>query len=135
MLASWRSATWSYLITLKMPGYRDVRYPVLLGRGAHHEADVTLYTEAEIGEGFVYVPGGPAIFGGDPEAYDPLTRQTASVAGFAIATFPVTIGSSWTTSTEAWRRRSPSERRTTSAGRRGWSSIEVPTVAGGLIVR
>jgi len=83
----------SYLITLKMPGYRDVRYPVLLGRGAHHEADVTLYTEAEIGEGFVYVPGGPAIFGGDPEAYDPLTRQTASVAGFAIATFPVTIGS------------------------------------------
>jgi serine/threonine-protein kinase len=83
----------SYLVTLEMPGHRDVRYPVLLGRGAHHEAEVKLYTEAEIGEGFVYVPGGAAIFGGDPEAYDPLTRQTASVADFAIATFPVTMAS------------------------------------------
>jgi serine/threonine-protein kinase len=83
----------SYLVTLKMPGHRDTRYPVLLGRGAHHHAEVKLYTEAEIGEGFIYIPGGPAIFGGDPEAYDPVTRQTTPVADFAIATFPVTMGS------------------------------------------
>ncbi len=82
----------SYLVTMKMPGHRDVRYPVLLARGAHHEAEVKLYTDAEIGEGFVYVPRGAAIFGGDPEAYDPLSRQTLTVADFALAIFPVTMG-------------------------------------------
>jgi eukaryotic-like serine/threonine-protein kinase len=83
----------SYLVTLKMPGYRDARYPVLLARGSHHEAEVKLYTDAEIGEGFIYVPGGIAIFGGDPEAYDPLSRRVLAVQDFAIATFPVTMGS------------------------------------------
>ncbi len=82
----------SYLVTLKTAGYRDVHYPVLLGRGAHHEAHVNLYTHEEIGEGFQYVPGGTAIFGGDPEAYDPLPRQELHVEDFAIATFPVTMG-------------------------------------------
>jgi eukaryotic-like serine/threonine-protein kinase len=81
----------SYLVTLKMPGYRDTRYPVLLTRGSHHEGDVNLYTNEEIGEGFLLVPGGTTTFGGDPEAYDPLPRQEQRVDDFAIATFPVTL--------------------------------------------
>jgi serine/threonine protein kinase/formylglycine-generating enzyme required for sulfatase activity len=81
----------SYLVTLKMPGYRDTRYPVLLTRGSHHEGEANLYTNEEIGEGFLYIPGGTAIFGGDPEAYDPLPRQELRVEDFAIATFPVTL--------------------------------------------
>lgn len=80
----------SWLVVLKRDGYRDVRYPVLLGRGAHHDAQVNLYTDGQIGEGFVYVPAGCAIFGGDPEAYESLPRSECMVDDFAIARFPVT---------------------------------------------
>jgi eukaryotic-like serine/threonine-protein kinase len=81
----------SYLITLKAPGYRDARYPVLLGRGGHHAAEVNLYRDDEIGRGFVYVPGGSVVVGGDTEAIDPLPRQSVEVSDFAISEFPVTF--------------------------------------------
>ena len=81
----------SWLLVLKREGHRDVRYPVLLARGAHHQGDVTLYTDAEIGEGFVHVPAGSAIIGGDAEAYDALPRTDCFVEDFAIARFPVTM--------------------------------------------
>jgi serine/threonine-protein kinase len=81
----------SYLVVIKAAGMRDVRCPVLLGRGAHHQAEVNLYTNEEIGDSFVYVPGGTAIVGGDPDAYEPLPRQEVAVGDFAIARFPVTF--------------------------------------------
>jgi serine/threonine-protein kinase len=82
----------SYVITLKGAGYPDVRYPVLLVRGGRHDGEVNLYRHEEIGEGWVYIPGGTAIFGGDAAAYDPLPRQITYVPDFAIARFPVTLG-------------------------------------------
>jgi serine/threonine-protein kinase len=81
----------SWLLTLKAAGYRDVRYPLLLGRGARHVGEVRLYTDGEIGEGFVYVPAGPGILGGDVEAYEPLPRCETWTDDFAIARFPVTM--------------------------------------------
>ena len=81
----------SYVMTLRAHGFRDTRYPMLLPRGARHEAVVTLYTDAEIGEGFVHVPASQAILGGDSEAYDPLARQQVHVLDFAIAKYPVTL--------------------------------------------
>lgn len=81
----------SYLIVLQRAGYRDVRYPVLLERGGHRRIHVNLYTEAEIGEDYVYVPGGPFIAGGDADAYDSLRRGELDVPDFAIARFPVTL--------------------------------------------
>jgi len=81
----------SYLVTIKGAGYRDVRYPLLLARGGKHDGKVNLYRDEEIGPGFVYVPAGSAIFGGDGEAYDALPRQELVVADFAIAKFPVTL--------------------------------------------
>jgi formylglycine-generating enzyme required for sulfatase activity/tRNA A-37 threonylcarbamoyl transferase component Bud32 len=81
----------SYLVTLKGAGYRDVRYPVLLARGGRHVGEVNLYRDEELGQGFVYVPGGSAIFGGDADAYEPLPRQEHVVGDFAIAEFPVTL--------------------------------------------
>jgi len=51
----------SYLLTLVSPGKRDTKYPVYITRGRHwHSGDepVPLLTNEEIGEGFVYVPGG-----------------------------------------------------------------------------
>ncbi|WP_437875669.1 protein kinase domain-containing protein [Sorangium sp. So ce513] len=81
----------SYLFVLKRAGYRDVRYPLLLKRGTHHRVEVNLYTDAEIGEGFVYIPGGSFVAGGDAQAYDPLRRAELHVPDFAIAKFPVTF--------------------------------------------
>ncbi len=81
----------AWLLVVKGGGFPDVRYPVHLERGEAHDGEVNLYTEQEIGEGFVYVPGGPAILGGDPNAYAPLPRQKAYVADFAISRFPVTF--------------------------------------------
>jgi serine/threonine-protein kinase len=68
-----------------------VRYPVSLKRSAHHQAEVNLYSEAEIGEDFVYVPGGTFSAGGDQAAYDALKRIEVDVPDFAIARFPVTF--------------------------------------------
>jgi serine/threonine-protein kinase len=81
----------SYLLTIKAERYRDARYPLVLARGTHHQGRLVLYQDTEIGEGFVYVPAGTAILGGDPEAYGALPRQEAEVEGFAIARFPVTL--------------------------------------------
>ncbi len=81
----------SYLLTVKSAGCRDARYPVLLARGDQHDGEVNLYTEEEIGTGFVYVPGGTAIVGGDSDAYNALPRQPQFVGDFAVATFPVTF--------------------------------------------
>jgi serine/threonine-protein kinase len=80
-----------WLLVLRREGYRDVRYPVLARRGEHLRASVNLYTEEELGEGMIYVPGGPCIVGGDPEAFDSLSRQVLDVADFAIGRFPVTF--------------------------------------------
>jgi serine/threonine-protein kinase len=81
----------SYLVVLKAAGHRDVRYPLLLARGARHNAHVRLYTNEAIGDDYVYVPGGVAIIGGDPDAMEPLPRQDVEVPDFAIARFPVTF--------------------------------------------
>ena len=81
----------SYQIVLRAPGFRDVRYPVSLGRGGRHEGRVNLYRDDEIGEGFVYVPGGTVALGGDPDAIDPLPLLDVAVGDFAIAEFPVTL--------------------------------------------
>lgn len=82
----------SWLVVLKASGYRDVRFPILLARGTHHVEEVHLYTDEEIGDDFVYVPGGVAILGGDSEAYEPLPRQEVRVGDFAIGRIPVTMG-------------------------------------------
>jgi serine/threonine protein kinase/formylglycine-generating enzyme required for sulfatase activity len=86
-----RLAPGSYLFVLRRAGFRDVRYPALLRRGEHHVADVALYTDADIGDGFVYVPGGPFIAGGDLRAPSSLPRGEHDLPDFAIARFPVTF--------------------------------------------
>lgn len=86
-----RLAPGSYLIVVRHPRYRDARYPVLLCRGQHHRAEVNLYTDAEIGEDFVYVPGGSFMAGGDPQAPESLQRGEHEVVDFAISRFPITF--------------------------------------------
>jgi serine/threonine-protein kinase len=81
----------SYLLILRKAGYRDVRYPVLVGRGTRHRATVNLYTDADIGKDFVYVPGGPFATGGDKDVTAPAPRADMHVDDFFIARYEVTL--------------------------------------------
>jgi serine/threonine-protein kinase len=76
----------SYLCVLKRDGFSDVRYPVHIARGQHWRGEVRLRTAEEIGKGFVYVPGGPMIYG---EGKD---TKTIEVPDLAIQRLPVTYG-------------------------------------------
>jgi serine/threonine-protein kinase len=81
----------SYLVVLTRPGYRDVRYPVFIGRNRHWSATVNLYTDEEIGPGFLYVPAGPFIQGDEPgPTAGGLPRAEAFVDDVFIAEHPVT---------------------------------------------
>jgi serine/threonine-protein kinase len=92
-LAEARFEPGSHLLVLRHPRMRETRYPLVARRGEHHEARVQLYTDAEIGEGFVYVPGGASYIGGDEVARgQPLPRTLVELDDFAIARFPVTFG-------------------------------------------
>ncbi len=76
----------SYLAVLSAPGFRDVRYPVHISRNRDWKGTVRMRTDEEIGEGFVYVPGGPFVYGEGKE-----TREI-ELPDFAIAQYPVTFG-------------------------------------------
>jgi formylglycine-generating enzyme required for sulfatase activity len=82
----------SYLVTVRKPGYREVRYPVYISRNRDWSGEVRLYTDEEIGEGFVHVPAGPFIQGGDPHGGWSLPRSEPFVDDFFIARHPVTLG-------------------------------------------
>ncbi|MBI3180348.1 MAG: SUMF1/EgtB/PvdO family nonheme iron enzyme, partial [Deltaproteobacteria bacterium] len=51
-----------------------------------------LYTDAEIGADFLYVPAGRFVMGGDPGAYQPTPKRTESTGDFFIARHEVTAG-------------------------------------------
>jgi len=82
----------SWLLVLHHPQYRETRYPILCERGEHHEAVVRLYTDGEIGAGYVYVPRGSFVLGGDPDASEGLPAEQLTLDDFAIARFAVTMG-------------------------------------------
>lgn len=84
----------SYLLTLTAPGCRDTVYPIEIVRDVSWDAatePVPLYTDAEIGDEYVYVPRGPFRRGGDPGAVDQRPTTRAFVEGFFMSVFPVTV--------------------------------------------
>jgi len=86
----------SYALTLKH-GDTTVTYPVLIERngawrsGGTRRSGTPPVPLLEIPDA-IYVPGGPAITGGDPDAGQPEPRRWRAVDGFAIARHPVTCG-------------------------------------------
>lgn len=76
----------SYLCLLRKEGYPDVRYPVHITRRSAWNGSVRMRTEEEIGDGFVYVPGGPFIYG---EGRDTTIKV---LPDFVIKRYPVTFG-------------------------------------------
>ena len=83
----------SYLLTLELPGYRPVCYPVHITRSRHWESDgpIPLFTEEEIGPDFVYVPAGPFVAGA-PDKENALEPGERSLPGFLIGKHPITMG-------------------------------------------
>jgi formylglycine-generating enzyme required for sulfatase activity len=81
----------SYRLRLLAPGRPEVLYPVFISRGRRWDAGtVRLPASTELPDGFVCVPAGPALIGGDPEVRDRVPRSEPWVDAFAAATFPVT---------------------------------------------
>ncbi len=66
----------SWLFTIEVEGKEPLGVPIALSRREHHRAEVALWTESEVGEGWVYVAGGAFKMGGDP-----IARQVAWKAG------------------------------------------------------
>lgn len=81
----------SYLVTVQAAGTTTTRVPVLLERQGRPHITVRLRTEAEVGQGFVHVPSGPFVVGGDELNPAAGPRRVEIVADYAIAMFPVTV--------------------------------------------
>ena len=82
----------SYVLSISSPGYQPLLRPVRVGRMESVRVDVQLMTAGEVGESFVYIPGGRCVLGGDPTAHGAHDRRLVHVEPFAIARFPVTCG-------------------------------------------
>ena len=89
----------SYLLLIRAPGRREVRYPVLIGRGEHWSGVrpgsdsphvVPLLPDHALGEGDVYVPPGWFVSGGDPAASESLPRRRLWADGLVAKRHPVT---------------------------------------------
>ncbi len=79
----------SYLLTLEAKGVSPTRVPLHIGRGTVANLQIPLYTEAEIGAGFAYIPQGTFLSGGDPE-WEATPREEVWVDGFAMGILPIT---------------------------------------------
>ncbi len=86
-----RLSAGSYLFLLRKSGYADVRVAVLVRREGRHALKIKLYAPDEIGSGFVYIPSGSFVLGGDPEAFQGAERSEAETNDFFIGRFEVTF--------------------------------------------
>ena len=75
----------SYMCILKADGYRDTRYPVMIERDRKWGGKVKLRTDAEIGDGFVYVPAGSFIYG------EGGSSKSRRLEDFVVQKYPVTF--------------------------------------------
>jgi len=90
----------SYLLVIRHPGRRTVRYPVLVEREAHWDGvppgqtepqAIPLPAEDKLDDTEVYVPAGWMLFGSE-EHGDTLPRGRVWVDGFVIQRHPITNG-------------------------------------------
>jgi serine/threonine-protein kinase len=80
----------SYLFTLRAPGYLTARVPVLVGRGSQTKLTPRLLRKADVPPGFVHVPAGPFLYGGDKDALNAGPRTALDLDEFLIAQTAVT---------------------------------------------
>ncbi len=82
----------SYLVVFRSPEYADVRIPILAEPDSPTKSCVRQLRRDEIPPGFVYVPEGPFISGGDAEAYLSYRMPERNrTKGYLIAVFSITF--------------------------------------------
>jgi len=83
----------SYLATLKRKGYLETNVPIRIRRGENLKiTDIRLFRNTELPDGFVYIPKGPFLMGGDEDAPYALSRTSQHVPGFFISRHEITAG-------------------------------------------
>jgi serine/threonine-protein kinase len=82
----------SYLAVLRKEGREEARYPFVILPAAEHDAVVRLPAAGEVASGFVFIPGGETLAGGDDRLHDALPRARARIADLCAGRFPVTLG-------------------------------------------
>ncbi len=87
-----RVAQGSYLLRLRLEGHAEARLALFSSRPGTRRYHVRLRRHDEIGEGFVFVPGGRFLCGGDPHVPESWPRRAVHVPDMAIARRPVTLG-------------------------------------------
>lgn len=86
----------SYVAELSLDGFETARAPVLVHAAETAPLEVTLLREGSLPSGFVYIPGGPLLYGSrDAEPFrqwlDSPPAHPIDLPSFAIARFEVTI--------------------------------------------
>ena len=81
----------SHLIELRADDRAPVRLHLYLNRAEQISRRIRLVRPEELQPGFVHVPAGPFIQGGDPSALDSDRRTLREMADFAIGRHPVTL--------------------------------------------
>lgn len=78
------------VLSIRLPHRPPVRLPIHAWQGDTLEFTVRLPSQIELGDDFIFVPGGAYIRGGDPEALLGHQATVVDVAAFAIQRLPVT---------------------------------------------
>ncbi len=81
----------SYLVVISEPGYSVARYPVLIERDRGVAIHLKLKTREEVGDGFIWIPAGEQIIGGDPETFGCGDEERVQLPDYAIGRVPVTL--------------------------------------------
>jgi len=82
----------SYVVHLRLEGYADVNLALFSNRPGSRRYHVRMWRDREVGEGYVHVPAGRFLRGGDPRVPESWPRRPEWLSDFAIARHPVTLG-------------------------------------------
>jgi len=80
----------SYLLLARAPGFDEQRFAVFVDRLGEVRANVELLPVGSTPPGFVYVPPGAFLVGGDPQAFGARESEELELEGFAIGRKEVT---------------------------------------------
>ena len=84
-------ATGRYLLSASLPDRPAVRYPLHLDRTPSASITIPLPRSSCYLEGFVLIPRGPFLCGGDPKAFNPSPEREVELDSFFCSIFPVTF--------------------------------------------
>jgi len=80
-----------YLVEVKAEGYAAGIYALRVERGSYTTLSPRLPSTEELPPGFVYLPAGPCLVGGDPSVPDAGPVQRVDIPDLALAALPVTM--------------------------------------------